>query len=488
MKVEKVYLLNPPCYNQKDRLVREGRCMQRESSWSNLLMPLTLCLLKSCLQKNLGVTCKLRDAVADRFTIDDVTKEILAFDPDVVVINTAVPTIMNEELDMAKRIKETKQETFVIMFGIPATSMTQYIFADPRGNYVDACAHHECEVVIEHLLATLKQNGDWKQCKGIAYGKDGKVVYNESPPPLDLNKLPPADFSDLNLDEYTVPFSRKRVVLIETSRGCPGKCIFCNAPGYYSNCFRFKDPELIVDEMEDCINQYNVKTFLFWADTWMMGGKKAEQICDSIVKRGLDIEFICNGRVNTSYLELLQKMKKAGCLTVAYGVESAVQEILNRNKKGITVEQIETAIRNANKVGVSSTAHVIVGLPGETKETAKLTTERLIKFNPTYLNAYCPVPYPGTELYEEAKRNNWIVTDDFSMYEVLHAVMRNADMTVEDMKQARRYMLQRFYFRPRVFAREIKRTIEEKSIKRAFYLGIDGARFMKGWVFSGKSA
>lgn len=488
MKIEKVYLINPPCYNQKDRLVREGRCMQRESSWSNLLMPLTMCLLKSGLQNNLGLTCKLRDGVADRFTMEDLKKEILNFEPDVVIINTAVPSIMREELDTAKLIKEIKKEIFVIMVGVPATSMTEFIFSDPRGESVDVCAHHECEQTIEHLLLQLKQNANWKQCKGIAYGKDGKVVYNEPSPPLDLNKLHPADFSDINLNNYTLPFTKKKVVMIETSRGCSGRCTFCIGKDYYSNIFRFKDPELIVNEMEDCINQYNVHSFLFWADTWMMGGKKAEQVCDLIVKRNLDIEFLCNGRVNQSYMELLQKMKKAGCLVVAYGVESAVQEILNRAKKGITVEQIETAIKNANNAGVPNTAHIIVGLPGETWDTVKLTTQRMIKFNPTYLNAYCPVPYPGTDLYEEAKRNNWLVSTDFNMYEELHSVMRNADMSVQDMINAKKYIIKKFYFRPRVIGREIKKVIEQKSPKRAFYLGVDGARFMKGWIFGGKSA
>ena len=110
MRIDKIYLINPPSYNQSDRLVREGRCMQRESSWSNLWMPLTLCILKSLLEENLGVTCKLRDAVAERMSMEDVKKDINNFNPSVVIINTAVPSIIKEDLDTAKLAKIIKPD------------------------------------------------------------------------------------------------------------------------------------------------------------------------------------------------------------------------------------------------------------------------------------------------------------------------------------------------------------------------------------------
>jgi len=488
MKIEKVYLLNPPIYNQKDRLVREGRCMQRESSWSNLWMPVTLCTLKPLLKRELNTECKVRDAVADRFSFDDVKKEIEKFNPDMIVVNTAVPSIIAEDLDTAKFIKEHFPNIFVAMIGIPPTSMVKVIYHDQRGKFVDACIMHEPEYPLIGLIKTINKGEDWKQCKGIAYKKD-KVIFNQPTQPTDLSWLPTPDYDDLDLDQYTLPFSREKVVIIGTSRGCPGKCTFCIGKVYCTQIMRYRDPIKVVDDIEKYISKYNVKKFLFWADTWMLGKKIAEKTCDEIIKRDLDIGFLCNARVEAAHLDLLMKMKKAGCEVLAFGVESAHQKVLDMMKKGITVEQIGTAIRNANKAGVPNSAHMIVGLPGETWETVKISTERIIKFNPTYVNVYNPVPYPGTELFEIAKKNDWIMTYDWRLYEELHSVMRNADMSTEDIKRAKQYMTRKFYLRPRIVAREIKRAIiDEKSIKRLYYLGIDGLRFMKGWIYGGKKA
>ncbi len=487
-KIEKVYLLNPVSYNLKDRLVREGRCMQRESSWSNLWQPLTLCVLKPWLKQEINIEGRVRDATANCMTMRQVIDEVKRYSPDMVVINTAVPSITREDLDTAAYIKKESPDIFVVMIGIPATVMTDVIFKDPRGEFIDACVHHECEQPLADLIKAINSGKDWKKNNGIAFKKGENIVYRPTYPAFDINRLPFADFTDLPLDQYTLPFTRERVFMIENSRGCNNSCTFCVGKEYYTRNFRFRNPKQVVDELEYQMQAVKAKAFLFWADSWMTGGKKAMETCDEILKRGLNIKFLCNARVDAASLELLQKMKKSGCMVLAYGVESCVQEILDNMAKGVKVEQISDAIKNANRAGVPNSSHVVVGLPGETWDTVKLTTERLIRFNPTYMNAYCPVPYPGTPLYELAERKKWLMTHDWTKYEELHAVMRNEDMTTHEIEQAKKWMTRKFYIRPRVVAREVKRAIiDEKSLARLYYLGIDGTKFMSGWVFGGES-
>ena len=486
MEIKRVYLINSPSYNQEDRLIREGRCMQRESSWANLWMPLSICILKRWLREELGLDTKVRDAVADRLTMEEVVEEIKSYDPQVVIINTAVPSILKEDLDMAEKAKKANPNIFTVMIGIPPTIMTEYIFNDSRGKYLDACIHHEAEEPSLELINNLMADKDWKKGKGISYWDGKKVVTTPAFPPIDLDRLPPVDYDDLNLEHYTLPFTREKVAMIETSRGCPGRCTFCIGKEYYSQKFRFRDPKMIADEIEELIEKYDIHNFLFWADTWMLGLEKAGELCDEIIKRGLKIGFLCNGRVDAAPLWLYKKMKKAGCLVVALGVESCDQEVLNRIKKGVTVEQIRQAIANANEAGVRVSAHVIVGMPGETWESVKRTTKRLIDFNPTYINVYNPVPYPGTELFKEAKQKEWIETNDFNLYEELHAVMRNDDMTTEDMHLARNYMVRKFYFRPRIVLREIFRGLKHPRAGRYLYnLFKDGIDFIHQWNYRG---
>jgi radical SAM superfamily enzyme YgiQ (UPF0313 family) len=375
------------------------------------------------------------------------------------------------------------------MIGVPATVMTDVIYNDLRGKYVDFCIHHESELPLLNLLKKIKNKSQWKRNKGIAFRLNKKIIYNDPYPPIDLDILPEADFTELPLKEYTLPFSRESVFMIETSRGCPYNCNFCIGKIYYSNYFRYRNPKKIVDEIENINSIFGVRNFLFWADNWMLGMKKAGETCDEIIKRKLDINFLANARVDSSPLWLLRRMKKANCRLLAYGVESCVQEILDNAKKGTTVKQIETAIKNANKVGITNTAHIIIGLPGETWNTVNVTLNSLIRLNPTFLNVYSPVPYPGTLLFEQAKKNSWIETYDWSMYEELNTVMHNETMTTEEISKARKYVIKKFYLRPRILTREIKSSIfKDKPMRRLYFLAYDGLRFMKSWVFNGKFA
>jgi radical SAM superfamily enzyme YgiQ (UPF0313 family) len=421
-------------------------------------------------------------------SMEDVKKEIESFNPDIVIINTAVPSIIKEDLDTAKVVKKIKPDTLVMMIGVPATVMIDVIYNDIRGKYVDVCIHHEPEKTILNLLKKIKENENWKRNRGIAFKTNKKIIYNEQYSPVNLNALPEADFSDLPLKEYTLPFSREPVFMIETSRGCPHDCTFCVGRIYYSKCFRYRDPKKIVDEIENINNAFGVRNFLFWADTWMLGLKKAEQTCDEIIKRKLDINFFANARVDSSPTFLLKKMKKAGCNLLGYGVESCVQKILDNVKKGTSVLQIKTAIKNANKIGIPNVSHIIIGLPGETWKTVNTTLKHLIKFNPTYLNAYCPVPYPGTLLFEYAKKKKWIETYNWSMYEELNAVMHNESMTSKEIEKARQYIIKKFYLRPKIIFREIKDSIyNDEPLNRLYFLAYDGLKFMKGWVNNGKA-
>jgi len=203
-----------------------------------------------------------------------------------------------------------------------------------------------------------------------------------------------------------------------------------------------------------------------------------------IIKQKMDIKFLANGRCDCATKSLLNRMKKAGAFLIGYGVESLCQNILDNMKKNITVEQIRIGLKNTNKAGIKSAAHMIIGLPGETWETIKITTDRLIKYNPTYVNAYCAIPYPNTELRSIALKNNWIQSNNYHMYESIYPMMRNKGMSFEEIRKARKYMTRKFYFRPKFILKEVSEAIiSEKSFSRSYYLMMDGLNFMKNWVY-----
>ena len=188
---------------------------------------------------------------------------------------------------------------------------------------------------------------------------------------MDLDSLPFLAYHFFPIDKYKLhpPHGREYPIMsMLTSRGCPYKCIFCSKSVFGSK-LRCKSPEKIVDEIEYLKEYYKIKEIAFYDDIFTINKKRTLQFIKELEKRNMDILWTCEARVNTVSRELLQEMKKAGCYMLFYGIESGKQEMLNNLKKGITVEQVESAVEISHKVGIQSVGYFMLGAPGETPET-----------------------------------------------------------------------------------------------------------------------
>jgi radical SAM superfamily enzyme YgiQ (UPF0313 family) len=160
---------------------------------------------------------------------------------------------------------------------------------------------------------------------------------------------------------------------------------------------------------------------------------------------------------------------------LSFGIESLNQGVLDKINKKIKVSQIEHAINLCNEIGIDVMAHMIVGLPSQIKSTVKDTINKLIELNTNYIQVYCAVPYPKTNLHKTASERSWIVNNDLRFYEIDKAVMRNETMTVEEIQNLRKWCLKRFYLRPKFIIKQFLKTPSYRLI-------LDGARFFFGWV------
>ena len=463
----KVYLINPPVIDPKIKMIREGRCMQRSGTWTAIWAPYSLCISAAILE-NLGIECKVSDCVVEEMDFKKLKEEIKNFNPDAVIINTSTPSIDND-LSTASLAKKINSSIKTIIIGIHPTELTKECFGMCKD--IDVIIRGEIEETLMELFSLILKNKSYEKIKGIACKKGKKITINNKRQFMkNLDWLPVPAWNLINLKYYTLPFSDKPFLLLGTARGCPYNCSFCNAKPYYGQGLRYRSSKKIVDEIEYIKNRYKVDEFLMWTEAFTADRKYCMSICNEILKRKLNIKFVCNSRVNSVDTELLAKLKQAGCWMIGFGIESGNQEIIDRTGKGITLEQSRRACKLTRQAGIEITAHCIIGLLGESPETVRQTYNFVKEIDPDFAQFYCAVPMPWTRMYKEAKEKGLITSEDYHLYEQNFSVMHTGKMAPEEVVKWREWIYKRFYLRPIVVWRTIKRIRNFDNLKKFVFM------------------
>jgi len=322
------------------------------------------------------------------YEYEELLEKLKDFNPDFVgITSTSV-----EHRKAYNLIENLKRDGFKIILGGPhASVMLKKVLEETKADFA---IKGEGEDTIIDFLDKLNEPGS---VKGLIWrDKEGEIIENEDREKImDLDSLPFPAFDLFELDSYM-----DKKLPIATSRGCPYYCIYCSVFFTMGHKFRARTPENVVREIEHWHKKgYNY--FSFNDDCFTFDMERAEKICDLIIEKKLNIKWeLRNGvRINKVTERLLRKIKKAGCLYVAFGVESANQNVLNTMKKGITIEQAKNAILLADKVGLKKGAFFIIGLPGGNMETFKQTLDFALSLPLDEVRFYNAIPYPGTELF-----------------------------------------------------------------------------------------
>jgi len=466
----KSYFLNPTI-GKSDRYIREGRCMQKTASWVAIWPPIALASLAAMAKKRGPV--RLLDGNVEPITMEDLLKDIKAFSPDLIVINTGFPSI-DDDMAAAKAIKEAFPSVKVLAFGVFFTLLEERGFTDYP--FLDFAIIGEPEDTFEEVLSALDgEVTDYSNIKGLAF-RNGSGVRVAGVRPLieDIDKIPFPDRSLLKNDRYRLPHNDRLFTLINSARGCPYNCIYCIVSPYYGRKVRTHSINYIIKEITECINKYDIHEILFWEEIFTLDKERVLTLCDAILKNNLSINWAATTRVDRIDEEILTAMKKAGCYLLGLGIESGVQTILDSAKKKQTTAQVERAVALCKKVGIKTMGHFIFGLPGESRATANKTIKFMSKLGLDYMQCYCAVPYPKTELGELAKKNDWIRAERWSQYDFGgESILHTATMAPEDVSYFRKKAFRRFYFSPRF----ILKTLRETKFMRIFNL----LKFVK-WI------
>jgi radical SAM superfamily enzyme YgiQ (UPF0313 family) len=442
----KIYLINPPS-SHGVKMVREGRCMQRKGAWTTIWPPITLATMAALLIRE-GVQVRMSDCIAEDMSFEQLNLALRKFNPDLVVLNTATASIYSD-LSTAKLTKDICPQAKTLAFGLHVTALPDEAFA--LSSQLDFVIRGEPEFCLLDLAKKLKEGDDnFAEIKGLSYRTERGIHHNqECGFDGDLNTLPFPAWELINVRNYPLPFSGEPFLLITTSKGCQNACLFCPAKPFYGRLLRFRDHHIVTDEMAYVVEKFGVRQFLIWSESFTEKKEYVISLCDEILRRKLPVSWVCNSRVDRVDLGMLSLMKKAGCWMIGYGVESGNQDILDQNKKNITVAQVEEAISLAKKAELEITAHVIFGLPGETMATGLQTIRWLNKLPIDYVQVYCAVPWPSTQLYHIAKEKNWLLTNNWELYEQNVYILDTKSIKPEEVKYLRGRALLSFYLSPK---------------------------------------
>jgi len=317
---------------------------------------------------------------------------------------------------------------------------------------VDIVTIGEGEYTMLELAKTLENDGDLAEVKGIAFGN---VVTPPRPLITDLDSLPFPALHLLPMDHYRLLNMKTNVATMITSRGCPMQCSFCASAALHGPKMRLRSPEKIVDEMEYLIKEYGVETIAFMDDTFTLYSKRVKQICAEIKKRNLNVFWGCTARVDTLSEEVLKEMREAGCITIFMGVESADQQVLDQVDKKTTVDKIKHAFEVSRKEKIRTIASVVLGMPGDTKESMGMTIKFVQELKPSYAIFSLATPYPGTRFYQQMKEKNLIKVKDWSKYTLISPIIDTMGCSLEELRKIQSNAFRKFYLRPRYIASQV---------------------------------
>lgn len=394
---------------------------------------LSLSYLGGVLQRE-GIEVEVLDLLMARYSASKVRHKLGEYQPQIV--GTSCATMSYPAAARILKVCKRFAPDVVTVIGGPHVSFTAKETLE-RAPWIDIVVRGEGEKTLLALIRALQGGANLAAVAGIAFREDGAVILTEPRPPIkDLDALPlPA--------RHLLPLSRYRALGVPasviTSRGCPFGCIFCSAPKMFGRRVRFRSPKLVVDEMEMLHKELGFEEIHFVDDTFTLNPRHVKDICNEIMARDLHINWHAYSRVDTITEDLLQIMKEAGCYYICFGIESASQEILDTIKKGITLDEARRAVSLSAEAGMGMLLSFILGLPGETPETARRTVALARGFRDEYgvkFGFHLLAPLPGTELREKADEYGIrILTSDWARYDANEPITETATMSAEAVRE-----------------------------------------------------
>ena len=426
--------------------------------------PLGILYIATILRKE-GIEVALLDQAAQGYTTEQTAKWIQKQDPEILGFS-ALASSGKTAARIAQKAKEDNPNITTVFGNYYATFNDQRILTTyPQVNII---VRGEGEETTKELVKTIQEKGNLKKVEGITFREKDKIITTPDRPLIkNIDEIPIPDRSLLDVEYHSTLIGAigapKKFTTLLSSRGCPYRCRFCGCQNIVHGTWRPRTVENTFEEIELLVSE-GYRQFLFVDDSFTINQKRIVKLCKKIVKEKLDIEWICEGRVNHASYELMRSMVKAGCKIIYYGVESANQRILDYYRKQITPQQSEKAVKTARKAGMDIiVGSFIVGAPTETRPEIENTLDFAKKI-PLDVPQYNILGiFPGMAIWDEAKEKGYLTNSlEAEHWEMGIAVAKVYPDTVpyEEMKELVRHYYRKFFIRrPNFLLAQLARTM-----------------------------
>jgi len=350
---------------------------------------------------------KLVDAPPAGLTLADVIP--MASEYELAVLYTSSPTFEGD-VHAAEALKAANPSLLIGMAGAKVAVEAERSLQASEA--IDFVAREE----FDFTIAEVAEGRPLASVDGISYtGPDGRVVRNADREILtEMDKLPfvtPVYKRDLRPEDYYIGYMLHPYVSLYTGRGCRSRCTFCLWPQTIGgHLYRTRSVGHVLAEAALVPELFpQAKELFFDDDTFTDDRPRAEAVASGLGRLG--ITWSCNAKANVPR-ETLKVMKDNGLRLLVVGYESGSQQILNNVKKGLRVDRARRFAADCHDLGITVHGTFLLGLPGETQETIQETISFAREVNPHTIQVSVAAPYPGTELYRQAKENGWLPADD----------------------------------------------------------------------------
>lgn len=392
-------------------------------------IPVGLLILAACIKDQTVVT--IFDPDPDVISFED----IVAFQPDLIGIGFMTQTRFRAK-QIYDRLRSTLPHATIILGGVGPTVEKEATFALFQP---DAIAVGEGEWTLQDIVASGLKKGT----PGL-YRPDWAFIPARSYENLDDLPLPAYECMP-DFEKYLCPpggirgrWFRRGTPMIMTGRGCPYRCTFCSSCLMFGRRVRRRSVASVIAEIRRLHDDYAVDSIYFFDDTFNAPRSWAEEFCAELAREPYRMTWGCQIRVNLFDAELGRRMRKCGCVQVDIGVESGSPRVLRAIHKDETVEQIEAAFLACHKVGIAPMGTFLVGCPDETYEDVALTKALLARIRPSFAEFFYLIPYPGSELYQEATQQGWLVDRSYEGRGMVDRPVMQINFTLEEQIKIRR--------------------------------------------------
>jgi radical SAM superfamily enzyme YgiQ (UPF0313 family) len=411
------------------------------SSLSAIEPPVWASLMATYTRKRGYSVCVL-DAEAENLGPAETAARVADMDPLLcaIVVYGHQPSASTQNMTAAgaicTAIKQNNPETKVLLVGGHVASLPERTLKEESADFV--CSG-EGPVTLVGLLEAMKSvNPEYSSVCGLWYREEDQQIRSTPPAPLckDLDReMPELAWDLLPMKKYRAhnwhcfgDLERQPYASLYTTFGCPYHCSFCciQAPfksgekvaGWKEsvNSYRFWSPAAVITQIDKLVNQYGVRNIKIADEMFVLNPRHVLGISDAIIERGYNLNIWAYARVDTVKDDMLDKLKRAGFNWLAFGIEAASERVRDDVDKGFGQDEIFRTIEKVRDAGINVIANYIFGLPEDDLESMQSTLELALELNCEFANFYSAMAYPGSQLYNQALKEGWLLPETWSGY------------------------------------------------------------------------